>query len=73
MLAYKQLLSLGGFLPAVHFTHLQAINFVIIGIKFSSFVPEPRPTSPTGVPTGYQPAPTNPIVPVHNQQVNING
>jgi hypothetical protein len=56
-----------------YFTHLLAINFVITGIKFSSFMPEPRPAGPTGVPTGYQPAPINPIVPVHNQQVKIDG
>ena len=45
---------------------------MITGIRFGSFVPTAKPASLVGVPTGYQLAPTNPIVPVHIQQVRIN-
>jgi hypothetical protein len=46
---------------------------MIIGIRFSSFAPVAKPQGPIGVPTGYQPASTNPVIPVHNQQVKIDG
>jgi hypothetical protein len=46
---------------------------MILGIRFSSFAPVAKPQGPVGVPTGYQPASTNPVVPVHIQQVNVNG
>jgi hypothetical protein len=46
---------------------------MITGIRFGSFVPEPQPHGPVGVPTVYQPAPTDPVIPVHIQPVRSNG
>ena len=46
---------------------------MITGIRFGSFVPATRPDGPVGTPTGYQPASTDPIIPVHIQQVKIDG
>ena len=43
---------------------------MITGIRFSSFVPEPQPESPTGTPTGYVDSDQEPVVPVHNQPVD---
>jgi hypothetical protein len=46
---------------------------MIAGIRFGSFAPTVKPTSLVGVPTGYQPVSTTPVVPVHIQPVRING
>lgn len=44
---------------------------MITGIRFSNFVAEPRPESPIGIPTGYTALEEEPVVPVYNQQVEV--
>jgi hypothetical protein len=46
---------------------------MIIGIQFGSFAPTVNPASLVGVPTGYHTPVSQPIVPVHIQQVKIDG